>query len=213
VAGFYDDVVTLTEAERASIAAVPFDEAKFRAGIGIGEVYGEAGYSTNERLWARPTLELVGMWGGFQGEGVKTVLPREAHAKITCRLVPDQNPNRILDVIEKHVEAHAPRGVTVRFSRRSSMGYPYLMPSDHPASEAAREVLRELYGHEPYETRSGGSVPITAIFLQHLGAYSVSFGFGLPDEQFHAPNEFVRLRSFERGQVAYGRLLERLGEG
>jgi acetylornithine deacetylase/succinyl-diaminopimelate desuccinylase-like protein len=211
IEGFYDDVVSLSAEDRERFAAVPFDEADYRAQLGLDELFGEPGYTTYERLWVRPTLEVVGMWGGFQGEGVKTVLPKEAHAKITCRLVPDQDPVRILDLIEKHVETHAPPGVRVKFTRRPSMGYPYLMPMEHPGNESARGVLAELYGREPYYIGMGGSVPVTALFLRHLNAYSISFGFGLPDEQFHAPDEFFRLSSFKRGQTAYCKLLEVLG--
>lgn len=210
VEGFYDDVLPLTHEERAELAAVPFDEATYRAQLGVDALFGEPDYTTYERLWVRPTLEVVGMGGGFQGVGVKTVLPREAQAKITCRLVPNQDPLRVLEQIERHVEQHAPPGVRVTVSHRPSLGHPYLMPADHPANEAARDVLAELYGREPYPIRMGGSVPVTALFLRSLGAYSVAFGFGLPDEQFHAPDEFFRLASFERGLVAFGKLFERL---
>jgi acetylornithine deacetylase/succinyl-diaminopimelate desuccinylase-like protein len=203
-------VVPLSATERAQIAALPFDAAAYREALGVDELFGEPGYVTYERLWTRPTLELVGMWGGFQGDGVKTVLPHEAQAKLTCRLVPNQEPARTLELIEEHVAAHAPRGVRVTFERRPSSGKPYRMPSDHPVNRAAGAVLRELYGREPYQTRMGGSVAVMALFLHHLQSYAVSFGFGLPDERFHAPDEFYRLASFRRGQVAYGRLLARL---
>jgi acetylornithine deacetylase/succinyl-diaminopimelate desuccinylase-like protein len=211
VAGFYDDVAPLSDEERARIAAIPFDEEEYRASLGVEELVGEAGYSPYERLWMRPTLDLVGMWGGFQGAGVKTVLPNLAHAKLTCRLVADQKPARILDLIEEHVARHTPPGVKATLHRLPATGDPYRMPADHPMNDAAAAVLRELYGREPYLTGMGGSVPVTALFLQHLGAYSVSFGFGLPDEQFHAPDEFFRLANFQRGQIAYCKLLERLG--
>ena len=213
VAGFYDDVLPLTAEDRAEIAQVPFDETAYKADLGVADLHGEEGYTTLERSWARPTLEIVGMWGGFQGEGVKTVLPREAHAKITCRLVPNQDPNRVVSLIEQHVAAHTPPGVKAVVRPLPFRAYPYLMPRDHPANAAAREVLSELYGREPYIIRMGGSVPVTEIFLRHLGAYSVAFGFGLNDERFHAPDEFFRLVSFERGQVAYCKLLERLAQG
>ena len=211
VEGFYDDVLDLTAEERAQLAEIPFDESEYLAELGLDELFGEEGYTTYERLWTRPTLDIVGMWGGFQGVGVKTVLAREAQAKITCRLVPNQTPAAVLDRIEAHVKRHAPPGVKVTFTRRPSAGNPYLMPLDHPANAAAASVLRELYGRDPYPIRMGGSVPITGLFLDHLGAYSVSFGFALPDEKFHAPDEFVRLASFHRGQRAYAMLLERLG--
>ena len=139
------------------------------------------------------------------------MLPREAHAKITCRLVPNQDPNHIVSLIERHVAAHAPSGVKTVVRPLPFKAYPYLMPADHPGNEAAREVLQEVYGREPYYVRMGGSVPVTEIFLRHLDAYSVSFAFGLNDEGFHAPDEFFRLVNFERGQTAYCKLLERLG--
>lgn len=211
VAGFYDDVAVPSPEVREAIAAVPFDEAAYLRDLGIRELHGEPGYGTHERLWIRPTLEVNGMWGGFQGQGTKTVLPREAHAKITCRLVPDQDPARVLDRLEAHVQAHAPRGVSVAVRRGSALAYPYLVKPDLPATETVRRVLRALYGREPYRVRSGGTVPVCEIFLRHLGVHAVSFGFGLPDERFHAPDEFFRIASFERAQIGYCRLLAELG--
>lgn len=210
VEGFYDDVSPLSPEDRARIAAVPFDETQYKAQIGVDELFGEPGYTTYERVWARPTLELNGMWGGFQGEGTKTVLPREAHAKITCRLVPHQNPHKILSLLQAHVEKHAPQGVRIVARPEEAVAWPYLVPADHPGNRAARDVLVELYGREPYYIRSGGSVPVCETFLRYLGAYSISFGFGLRDERAHAPDEFFRLVSFERGQRAYCMLLGRL---
>jgi len=212
VDGFYDDVVTLTPEERAQIAAVPFDEADFKAQIGVEELFGEPGYSPLERTWIRPTLEINGMWGGFTGEGTKTVLPKEAHAKISCRLVPNQDPARIRQLLQAHIAKHAPRGVRVVARPGSALAYPYQVSRDHPGNVAARAVLTEVYGREPYHVRGGGSVPVCETFLRHLGAYTIGFGFGLLDEQVHAPNEFFRLASFERGQVAFAKLLENLGE-
>ncbi len=211
VAGFYEDVANLTDEDRARIAAVPHDETAYKAHLGIDELHGEPGYTTYERLWVRPTLEVVGMWGGFQGEGIKTVLPREAHAKISCRLVPYQDPYRILDCIERHIQAHTPPGVTVAFRPMPSVAYPYVVSADDAGQQAARAVLVNMYGREPYLVRAGGSVPVTEMFLRHLGAFSVSLGFGLNDERFHAPDEFFRIDSFYRGPVAYCQMLERLG--
>lgn len=212
VAGFYDDVAELTAEDRARIATVPYDEDAYKAHLGIDELHGEPGYTTHERLWVRPTLEIVGMWGGFQGDGIKTVLPREAHAKLSSRLVPNQEPGRVLDLIERHVAEHTPPGVKVTFNRLPFQAYPYVIDADHPGQQAARAVLVDMYGREPYHVRVGGSVPVTEMFLRHLGAYSVSFGFGLNDERFHAPDEFFRIDSFYRGPVAYCQLLEKLGE-
>jgi acetylornithine deacetylase/succinyl-diaminopimelate desuccinylase-like protein len=213
VEGFYDDVRTLTEVERQMIARYPFDERKFAADLGIKELFGEPGYSPVERMWARPTLEVNGMWGGFQGEGNKTVLPNEAHAKITCRLVPDQDPDKIRQQLRRHVERHLPPGMTVTFSGRETGGaQPYLIPAEHWGNQAAARVLKELYGKEPLHVRSGGTVPVLDMFKSSLGADTVSFGFGQDDEHFHAPDEFMRLANFERGQRAYAMLFEALGE-
>jgi acetylornithine deacetylase/succinyl-diaminopimelate desuccinylase-like protein len=212
VEGFYDRVRPLTEAERQQIAAVPFDEAEFFQRIGVAEGFGEPGYTPRERTWARPTLELNGLWGGFEGAGTKTVLPSEAHAKITCRLVADQDPVEIGELIAAHIEQHTPPGVTVTVSKEPNAALPYLMPADHPGNVAARDVLVEMYGKEPYYGRSGGSIPVCTLFLNTLGVYTVNFAFALNDEKQHSPNEFFRLRSFEKGQGAYCKLLYRLGE-
>ena len=212
VDGFYNDVLPLSDEERAAIAQVPFDAAEYAKSVGVEQLAGEGGYSPLERVWVRPTLEVNGIWGGFQGEGSKTVLPSEAHAKITCRLVPDQDPARILEAIAAHVERHTPTGIRAETLPLPGSGTPYVIPHDHWGNRAAAEVLTELYGVQPYLTRSGGTVPVCAIFQSELNAYTVSFGFGLDDEQFHAPNEFLRLRSFRRGQIGWVRLLRRLGQ-
>jgi acetylornithine deacetylase/succinyl-diaminopimelate desuccinylase-like protein len=211
VEGFYDSVRPLSAEDRAQIAAVPFDEKEYMERLGIEETFGEAGYSTLERAWGRPTLELNGIWGGFTGDGTKTVLPSQAHAKITCRLVADQKPPEIAKLIERHVATHTPPGVKVKVTITESGAYPYLMPADHPANQAARDVHMKLYGKEPLYVRSGGSIPVCSMFLDSLGVYTLNFGFGLNDERLHSPNEFFRLASFEKGQVGYCMLLERLG--
>jgi acetylornithine deacetylase/succinyl-diaminopimelate desuccinylase-like protein len=212
VDGFYDSVVEFSAEERAALAEAPFDEADYLAELGLPAVFGEPGYTTRERTWIRPTLELNGIWGGFQGTGSKTVLPNQAHAKITCRLVANQNPAHIRDLVANHLKKHAPPGVTVSLQALSIGGKPYAIPADHPGHAAARAVYLELYEREPYYVRAGGSIPICALFLDHLGAHTVNFGFALPDEGAHAPNEFYRLSSFALGQKAYGRLLHHLAE-
>jgi acetylornithine deacetylase/succinyl-diaminopimelate desuccinylase-like protein len=212
VEGFFDDVVPSSDAERAMIAAVPFDEQTYLEKLGVDALYGEPGYTTYERTWTRPTLEINGIYGGFQGDGIKTVLPNAAHAKITCRLVPNQDPATIAQRVIDHVRKHAPHGVQVRAEPLPFRAQPYVIAADHPGNQATRAVLTELYGRTPYDVRTGGSVPIVMIFLQQLGVHTVDFGFGLPDEQIHAPNEFFRLDSFERGQRAYTRLLRRLAD-
>ena len=211
IEGFYDSVRVLSDAEKTQIDSIPFDESGFMSRIGITELFGEAGFSNPERIWTRPTLELNGIWGGFQGEGVKTVLPNKAHAKITCRLVADQDPEHINRLIEAHIRKNTPPGVTVDIIPVDSKANPYLMPADLPGSLAAIEVLSELYGKKPILIREGGSVPILSIFLEHLGRYTTCFGFGMNDEKFHAPDEFFRLKSFELGQRAYCKILQRLG--
>ena len=211
IEGFYDDVV-FTEQDRRLIAAVPFDEAAYKRTVGVDALFGEPGYSQLERLGARPTLELNGIWGGFQGDGVKTVLPNEAHAKITCRLVPNQEPEKIVRLIEAHARKHATPGVRVSFVPPGGGARPYLMPADHPANRAVGAVLREMYGREPYFARMGGTLPIADLFLRELGAYLISFAFGLDDENFHAPNEFFRLESFERAQAGYCQVLRKLAD-
>ncbi|RLT32787.1 MAG: M20/M25/M40 family metallo-hydrolase, partial [Chloroflexi bacterium] len=213
IAGFYDDVVDLTPEERAAIARVPFDEELYLDDLGLEATFGEAGFTTRERVWARPTLEVNGMWSGFQGEGVKTVLANEAHAKITCRLVSHQRPGKIVELVTAHVAKHTPPGLTVTVSPQQTSGKPYTVPADHWGNAVVADVLREVYGSEPYHVRSGGSIPITGVFLDELGVYTVSFGFGLDDEGFHAPNEFFRLSSFVKGQAAYCQLLKRFAKG
>lgn len=212
VEGFYDDVVPLTDEERAQIAEVPFDEAAYQRELGVNGLFGEPGYTTRERQWARPTLELNGIWGGFQGEGSKTVLPNQAHAKITCRLVANQNPAQIAELIAAHVAKHTPPGVQVTVQRLPGNADAYLMPADHPGNQIARAVLEELYGQTPYYTRLGGSVAVVPLFLKELGVYTVTFAFQLEDERLHAPDEFFRLSSFERGQQGYCLLLQRLSK-
>ncbi len=211
VQGFYDDVQDMTPAEREAMAAIPFDEADLKRELGLDAFPGEPGYSVPERQAARPTLEVNGLWGGFQGAGVKTVIPNEAHAKITCRLVANQKPARILELLKAHVEKRAPEGVQVTVQLSESGADPYRMPADHPANQIASEVLQNLYGKQPWPIRTGGTIPVLALFKNLLGVDTLGWGFGLNDERFHAPDEFFRIASFERARVAYCALLERLG--
>ena len=211
VKGFYDNVVDLSDADRAEIRRVPYDEAEYLESLGLDELFGEPGYSTLERTWIRPTLELNGIWGGFQGTGTKTVLPSEAHAKISCRLVANQDPHRIAELVTAHIEKHALPGVKVNVSTFAS-AKPYQIPTDHPGNEVARAVCKDLYDKRPYYIRSGGTIPICGLLFEHLGIYTVGFAFGLQDEGAHAPNEFFRLSSFDIGQKAYCKLLYGLAE-
>ncbi len=210
VAGFYDDVLELTADERAAMVTEVWDEEKERAKIGISAYYGEPGYTPREQTTIRPTLEINGIWGGYIGEGPMTVIPREARAKISCRLVANQDPQRVLNCVIAHIESHTPVGVTAEILPYANLARAYHMPSDHPANALVGDLLEELYGKNPLPARTGGSVPILAFFSEHLGVQSVGFGFGLPDEGIHGPDEFFRLSSFVRGQHAYIRLLDRL---
>lgn len=210
VEGFYDAVVPLSAEDRAAIALIPFDEQEYREKLGLSALVAEPGYTPQEHLAGRPTLEVNGIWGGFQGEGNKTVLPSEAHAKITCRLVANQEPATIVELLTKHVEKHAQPGVQVTVRPRPGTANPYLIPIDHWGNQAAADVLIDLYGKTPYYLRMGGSFPVYELFQNSLGVFTVNFGFCLIDEQFHAPNEFFRLSSFRRGSIAYCKILHRL---
>ncbi|WAA13473.1 dipeptidase [Fervidibacillus halotolerans] len=198
VEGFYDKVLPLTEEEKKAFLALNTDEEQIREELGVPELFGEKGFNFNERTWVRPTLEINGMASGFQGEGIKTVLPSEAMAKITCRLVPDQDPEEIYNLLVKHIEKHKPKGVTVSVTP-FDQGAPFLTPFDHPAIQAAGRAYEKVYGVPTAFTRSGGSIPIVADFDRILGLPVVLMGFGLPNENFHAPNEHFHLENFDKG--------------
>ena len=210
VPGFYDQVRPVSEDDRAKIAAVPFDAAEYRERLGVPALYGEQGYSSQEQAWARPTLEVNGIWGGFTGAGTKTVLPSAAHAKITCRLVADQQPRAVAELVKAHILRVAPPGVKVVVTIFGNAALAYLSPADHAGNRAAHVVLEEMYGKAPYYARTGGSVPLLTLFHRELGAHTVTFGFGLPDENIHSPNEFWRFSSFRKAQQGYCLLLHEL---
>ena len=212
VQGFYDRVRPLTAGDRAEIAALDFDEDQYRQSLGIAELTGEAGYSTLERQWARPTLEVNGMGGGYQGAGGKTVVPREAFAKITCRLVPDQEPEEVVALVRAEIARRAPRGARVEVAEEGGRSRPYRMPADHPVLPLAAEVLLEAMGRAPVRVRMGGTEPCAELFLSAFGAPTLFFSFSTVDEQYHAPNEFFRLERFDQGLVAWTELLRRLPE-
>lgn len=199
--GFYDQVVPVTEKEREEIASLELDEEQLKAELGVNQLFGEEGYSYLERTWVRPTLEVNGIYGGFQGEGVKTVLPARAGAKITCRLVPDQDPDEIIRLIEKHIEQHTPPGVTVT-THHFDKGRPFVVPSDHPAIQAAEQALEKAFGQPAAKIRMGGSIPIVETFHRLLKLPVVLMGFGLPNENIHAPNEHFHLENFDKGLEA-----------
>ena len=211
VAGFYDEVVDLTADERAALAALPFDDADYLVQTGAPATFGEAGYTTLERMWARPTLEINGLWGGYQGEGSKTVIPHVAHAKITCRLVPDQDPAEITARVARHLETHTPPGVRLTIRHDHHAALPYRLPADHAGLQVATQVLAELYGTAPVQVRMGGSLPVSELFQHLLGINTVFFSFSTADEDFHAPNEFFRLDRLKEGLVAWAKFWELAG--
>jgi acetylornithine deacetylase/succinyl-diaminopimelate desuccinylase-like protein len=212
VDGFFDGVVALSDQARREIGAVPFDAQAYKAEIGVDALVGEPGYTTHERAWARPTLEINGIWGGYQGDGVKTVIPAKAHAKITCRLVANQDPGAVVDRLEAHIRRHSPPGARVTVVRPGLGARPYQIPSDHPGVSVIAQVLAASYDRPPYFARVGGSLPITDMFLRELKAYTFMVGFGQSDERAHSPNEFFRIADYDRGQALYIHLLDRLGQ-
>jgi acetylornithine deacetylase/succinyl-diaminopimelate desuccinylase-like protein len=212
VAGFYDRVRELSAAERAAIARLPFDEQAYLAQVGATAAVGEPGYTTLERQWTRPTLEVNGQWGGYQGPGSKTVVPSEAHAKITCRLVPDQDPADVLALVVRHLETHVPPGTRLSVAP-GEYGVPAAqIARDHFALQAAEAALEAVYGVRPLIVRMGGTVPVAAIFQRLMGLSTVYFSFSTADEDFHAPNEFFRLHRLHEGLAAWARLWDLLGE-
>ena len=213
VAGFYDGVAEQPPEMRAATRALPFSDAAYLEQTGAPEVFGEPGFSTLERQWDRPTLELNGLWGGYTGEGSKTVLPGEAHAKITCRLVPGQDPERIGALVSEHLHANLPPGVTLSVQPGSHGARAYRIPEDHIGRRVAREVLAELYGRAPLEVGMGGSIPVLETFQAVLGVDTVFFSFAVGDEDIHAPNEFFRLARIGEGQRAWAMYLTQLAEG
>lgn len=198
VGGFYDDVLPVSDKERAEFASLEFDLAHEKNEIGITEDFGEKGYSFVERIWIRPTLEVNGITGGFSGEGIKTVLPAEASSKITCRLVPNQDPDDIVAKLKAHVDHHKPAGVSVEITEFDK-GKPFLTPFNHPAIQAAGRSYEKIYGVPTAFTRMGGSIPIVAAFDEILKLPVVLMGFGLASENFHAPNEHFHLENFDKG--------------
>lgn len=211
IEGFYDRVRPLSEEERAEMRRLPFNEAEFRAQLGVPELVGEAGFTTLERLWGRPTLDVNGMLSGFTGQGAKTVLPARASAKVSMRLVPDQDPAEIAAGFVRHVEAHSPPGVRVRVESHHH-ARPYLTSLDHPANLAAKRALQGAFGAEAVFTREGGSIPVTVTFQERLGATSILMGFGLPDQNAHAPDENLDLGNFRRGIDAAARFYHEYAE-
>ena len=211
VMGFYDRVRELSAAERAEIAKLPFDERAYLAQVGAPAAVGEPGYSTLERQWTRPTIEVNGMWGGYQGPGTKTIVPSEAHAKITCRLVPDQDPEEIVALVKKHLETNVPSGARLVVHPGDHGARPAHIARDHKVVKAAEAALEKVYGARPLIVRMGGTVPMAEYFQRLMGLSTLYFSFSTGDEDFHAPNEFFRVHRLHEGLAAWAHLWELLG--
>jgi acetylornithine deacetylase/succinyl-diaminopimelate desuccinylase-like protein len=212
VAGFYEKIRELAPADRAAIAALPFEERAYLAQVGAPSAFGEPGYTTLERQWTRPTIEVNGMWGGYEGPGQKTVIPSEAHAKITCRLVPDQDPDEVMTLVTRHLETHVPPGTRLSVSPADHGARPARINADHFALKAADAALHAVYGVRPLIVRMGGTVPIAELFQRHMGLDTVFFSFSTADEDYHAPNEFFRVHRLHEGLEAWARYWQILGE-
>ncbi len=211
VPGFYDDVRPLAAWEREQFAALPFDEAALKADLGVDALGGEAGYTTLERLWARPTLDVNGLWGGYTGSGAKTVLPAEASVKLSCRLVPDQEPDRVASAVEARLRELCPAGCAV-VVRRLHGARPVLVPADAPAVRAARTAVEKGFGTAPVLIREGGSIPVVEAFQRVLGAPVVLVGFGRPDDRAHGPDERFHLDDLWAGVRTSAHLWDALAD-
>ena len=209
VPGFYDDVRPLSDAERAEYKKLPHNEKEYRKSIGAPKLFGESGYTTLERTTGRPTFEVNGLLSGFTGEGTKTVLPAVAMAKVSMRLVPDQDPAKIAGLFEAYVKKIAPKTVEVKVTNMHG-GKPWMASLDNPYVQAAGRAIEKGFGQKPVFTREGGSIPVVATFQEVLGLPSVLFGVGLPDDRIHAPNEKLDLDNFHKGVIASAFLYEEI---
>jgi acetylornithine deacetylase/succinyl-diaminopimelate desuccinylase-like protein len=198
IPAFYDDVVELSGIEREAMAQRPFDVDVYKTDLGIADLQGEAGYTTIERTGVRPTLDCNGVWGGYIGEGAKTVLPSKAYAKISMRLVPNQSSDKIYELFKNHFEKIAPNSVQVKVTPHHG-GEPYVTPIDSLAYRAAEKAMEESFGSKPVPVRGGGSIPIVALFEKELGVKTVLMGFGLDSDGLHSPNEHYGLFNFYKG--------------
>jgi acetylornithine deacetylase/succinyl-diaminopimelate desuccinylase-like protein len=201
IPGFYDDVVALQEEERKAWASLPFNEKQYKKDFGVPKLFGESGYTTLERTWARPTFEVNGLLSGFTGEGAKTVLPAVAMAKVSMRLVPNQSPDTIARLFEEYVKKVTPKTVELKVTRMHG-GKPWMTSYDNPFVQAAARAIEKGFGQKPVLTREGGSIPVVSTFQEELGLPSVLFGVGLPDENAHAPNEKLDVGNFHGGVIA-----------
>lgn len=198
IPGFYDDVIEVPVEERQKMGAAPFDEEAYKKDLGVKELWGEKGYTTGERTGIRPTLEVNGIWGGYTGEGSKTVLPSKAFAKISARLVPNQSSDKITALLINHLKKIAPACVQVK-ARPHHGGEPYMTPIDSKAYKAAAAAIKDTFGKEPIPVRGGGSIPICSLFEEELGIKIVFMGFGLDSDNLHSPNEKFNLENFYKG--------------
>jgi acetylornithine deacetylase/succinyl-diaminopimelate desuccinylase-like protein len=196
--GFYDTVRPLSDVERKEIASLPFDEKEWLRSTGSPSTFGENGYTTLERVWARPTLDCCGIQGGFHGEGAKTIIPARASAKVSCRLVPDQEPDDIARKVQAHFAKVAPPGVRVRVENLHG-GRPYLAPTDHPVYDIAKRAFTKAFGKPTVFMREGGSIPFVRTIADATGKPCLLMGFGQPDENAHAPNEWLDLENYHLG--------------
>ena len=201
IPGFYDDVRPLRDAERAEFAKLPFNERRYRTELGAPKLMGETGYTTLERVWGRPTFEVNGLRSGFTGEGAKTVIPAVAMAKVSMRLVPDQNPDKIAELFEVHVRKVTPKTVELTVTRMHG-GRPWITDYNNRFVQAAGRAIEQGFGRKPVFNREGGSIPVVSTFQEVLGLPSILFGVGLPDENAHAPNEKLDLTNFHNGIIA-----------
>src|SRR5688572_24838877 len=209
ITGFYDDVRELTEAERAEWRKLPFNETRYRKELGAPKLFGETGYSTLERVWARPTFEVNGLLSGFTGEGAKTVLPATAMAKVSMRLVPDQHPDKVASLFEGYLRKVAPKTVELKVTRMHG-GKPWMAEFDNKYVRAAGRAIERGFGKTPVFNREGGSIPVVSTFQEELGVPSVLFGVGLPDENAHAPDERLDLGNFHNGIIASAYLYQEI---
>ena len=198
IPGFYDDVVISSKEERALMAKAPFSKSEYKKDLGVKKLWGEKGYSTNERTGIRPTLELNGIWGGYTGEGAKTVLPSKAFAKISARLVPNQSSEKMSKLLIDHLQKIAPEYVTVKATLHHG-GEPYLTPINSKAYKAASKAMETTFGKTPIPVRGGGSIPICSLFEKELGTKVVLMGFGLDSDNLHSPNEKFDIANFYKG--------------
>jgi acetylornithine deacetylase/succinyl-diaminopimelate desuccinylase-like protein len=211
IPGFYDDVRELREEERAEFRKLPFNETRYRKELGAPKLFGESGYTTLERVWGRPTFEVNGLLSGFTGDGAKTVIPAVAMAKVSMRLVPDQNPDTIAQRFEEYVKKVSPKTVELTVTRMHG-GKPWMTDFDNPFVQAAARAIEKGFGKTPVFNREGGSIPVVATFQELLGLPSVLFGVGLPDENAHAPNERLDLGNFQGGVIASAYLYDEIAK-